>query len=342
VEDAETRQEQVARILRAAHAHPPAAPVRVLLLARPPDGWWDTLRSGTDSREELAVPGDMPAGQAAAVREAAHDYAAALTALRYPCARPDRAFLASFSDGPHEPGTLQASVLDGLLGGTGCPDARLVDHELAYLQRSADEYELALAAETVASAVATAVLCGAANEKAALATLGSIPALGDVTIRVRAAQWLRELYPPAPVGQPAYWAEPLPDALTEDLISVVATPRFLLRTLTETTEQQDRRALTVLARAADTRPALRACLTELLSLLPGLSPAAVDGAVGGGHPAPLAAALTSLATSVPLPAELLDVVPAGTTVLGEFPVLLAESLVEAYEHRAGRRTRCAA
>lgn len=104
--------------------------------------------------------------------------------------------------------------------------------------------------------------------------------------------------------------------------------------LMETAPEQDRRALTVLARAAATRPRLRACLTELLSVLPGLSPVAVDAALSCEYPAPLAEALTSLAGNAALPAELLEAIPAGATVLGEFPVLLAQSLVEAYERRA--------
>jgi hypothetical protein len=104
--------------------------------------------------------------------------------------------------------------------------------------------------------------------------------------------------------------------------------------LMETTREQDRRALTVLARAAATRPGLRVCLTELLSVLPGLSPVAVGVALSGGYPAPLAEALTTLAKNAALPAELLDAIPAGTTLLGEFPVLLAESLVQVYERRA--------
>ena len=69
-------------------------------------------------------------------------------------------------------------------------------------------------------------------------------------------------------------------------------------------------------------------------MLPGLSPVAVDVALSGGYPAPLAEALTCLAQNAALPAELLEAIPAGTTVLGEFPVLLAESLVEVYERRA--------
>ena len=197
---------------------------------------------------------------------------------------------------------------------------------------SADDLELP--AEAVQGAVATAILCGAADEDAALTVLGHIPALQDAGLRIRTARWLRDLYPPA-VSRPApYWDATLPDPLTEELIAAAVTPRFLLGMLMETTQEQDRRALTVLARAAATRPGLQVCLTELLSVLPGLSPVAVDVALSGGYPAPLAEALTSLARSAALPAELLEAIPAGTTVLGEFPVLLAESLVEAYERRA--------
>jgi hypothetical protein len=61
-------------------------------------------------------------------------------------------------------------------------------------------------------------------------------------------------------------------------------------------------------------------------VLPGLSPGAVDAALSGGHPAALAEALTSLAENAAPPAELLEAIPAGTTVLGEFPVLLTQSL----------------
>ena len=178
------------------------------------------------------------------------------------------------------------------------------------MRGAADEHDLGLPAEAVQGAIATAILCGAADENAALAALGNIPA-------------------PSP-----YWDGSLPDALADELVAAVVTPRFLIGLLMETTQEQDRRALTVLARAAATRPGLRVCLTELLSVLPGLSPVAIDVALSGGYPEPLAEALTWLARNAALPAELLDAIPAGTTVLGEFPVLLAESLVETYERRA--------
>jgi hypothetical protein len=224
----------------------------------------------------------------------------------------------------------------GVPGGSLCipRPSQLLRHELACLQRASDEHELKLPAAAVQGAVATALLCGAASENAALTVLGHIPALQDADIRIRTARWLRDLYPPAASGPSPYWDGSLPDPLTEELIAAVVTPRFLMGMLMETTQEQDRRALTVLARAAATRPGLRVCLTELLSVLPGLSPVAVDVALTGGYPAPLAEALTCLAQNAALPAELLDAIPAGNTVLGEFPVLLAESLVEVYERRA--------
>ena len=227
-----------------------------------------------------------------------------------------------------------AGPTDTVRDAADAPEGQLLRQELARLQRASDEHDLELPSEAVQGAVATAVLCGAADENAALVALGHIPALRDADIRIRVARWLRDLYPPAASGQSPYWDGSLPDALTEELIAAVVTPRFLMGMLMETTEEQDRRALTVLARAAATRPGLRVCLTELLSVLPGLSPVAVDVALSGGYPAPLAEALTSLARNASLPAELLEAIPAGNTVLGEFPVLLAESLVETYEQRA--------
>ena len=334
VDDAETRQEQVAGIMHAANAGPVAAPIRVLLLARTRDNWRDGLPSEMNSSKELAPPDNARSGHADTVRDAADDYAGTLIGTGFPCRPPDRGFLAGFTDTPDLPYALQASVLAGLLGLTGRAEDQLVRHELACLQRSSDEHELELPAEAVQGAVVTAILCGAASENAALTALGHLPALRDADIRIRTARWLRELYPPAASGRSPYWDGSLPDSLTEDLIAALVTPRFLMGMLMETTQEQDRRALTVLARAAAARPELRVCLTELLSVLPGLSPVAVDVALSGGYPAPLAEALTTLAKNAALPAELLEAIPAGTTVLGEFPVLLAESLVEVYERRA--------
>lgn len=149
----------------------------------------------------------------------------------------------------------------------------------------------------------------------------------------------------APVGVPSHtpalvagwlWGESLPDPAEEALLAAALTPRLLMTWLMEAGEEQERQALSVLARAAETYPSVRTCLIELLSVLPGLSPAAVEVALYGEHPAPLAEALTALARTAALPAELLEAVPPGTTVLGEFPVLLAADLVGAYERRLER------
>ncbi|MEU6592566.1 Sir2 family NAD-dependent protein deacetylase [Streptomyces sp. NPDC046881] len=330
VDDAETRQEQVAAVLDAAAGRAGSAPVRVLLLARADDGWWERPASGAAvTSEELTAPDTAEAARTEAVREAAEDYRAALAAAGYQPPAPP------LPGTPGLPGAVQAAVLAGLLGFEGRPDDLLVAGELAYLRGSADAHGLGLSADVVARAAATAVLCGVGDEEAALAALGHIQELEEPEVRLAAARWLRAMYPPATAGAEPYWDESLPDGPAEELVLAVATPRFLLGLLMETTEEQDRRVLTVLARAADTRPEVRERLTELLSLLPGLSPTAVAVALSGGYPKPLADALTSLAERNPaLPADLLDAVPAGVTLFGEFPVLLAQSLVEAYEGRA--------
>jgi NAD-dependent SIR2 family protein deacetylase len=253
-----------------------------------------------------------------------------------PCAAADPASLARHTDPQDNPGALQASVLAALLGPTEPAPDTLISNELAHLHRASAEHGLALSADAVAAAATTVILCGAADEEAAVASLSHLAELEDVDIRIRTARWLRDMYPPAVAGPSPYWDDSLPAALAEELLASVVTPRFLLRMLTATTEEQDRRTLTVLARAAATRPGLGTCLVELLSVLPGLCPAAVDAALTGGYPAPLAAALVSLARNAALPAELLEAIPAGTTVLGEFPVLLAGSLVEAYAARVAR------
>ncbi|MFB7172174.1 Sir2 family NAD-dependent protein deacetylase [Streptomyces sp. NPDC056254] len=339
VEDAETRREEVARILGPADGRPAQAPVRVLLLARTRDGWWDALEQRGHTGEELAAPDGTASAHADAVRESARDYAAALTARGVPCPPLEQdamdAILAAASHAPRLPGALQSAVLAAILDLADGAHTPLAVREMTRLRHSAEQYGVRLPPRTVEAAVATAALCGAADEEAALASLGHIQALEDPELRRRTAQWLRTQFPPVPESSPAYWNESLPDGPAEDLVAALATPRFLMSTLMETTEEQDRRALTVLARAAETRPETRARLAELVSLLPGVSPTAIEVALSSGHAAPIAEALTALAEKHPaLPADLLDAVPAGSTVFGEFPVLLAESLVEAYELRA--------
>jgi hypothetical protein len=152
--------------------------------------------------------------------------------------------------GPQSPpATPQASVSDGTGTGTGTEPGAVIRRELARLHKSSARQQLALTADTAGAAAVSAILCGAADEESALAALSHIPELADASIRIRAARWLRDVHPPAGPGPSPYWDDSLPDAAAEDLVAALVTPRFLLRMLADTTGEQDRRTLAVLARA---------------------------------------------------------------------------------------------
>jgi hypothetical protein len=84
----------------------------------------------------------------------------------------------------------------------------LTGRELARLHQSSASYQLALCADAAGAAAVTVILCGAADEDAALAALSHLPELADVGIRIRAARWLRDGDLPGraavrPAGPPA-------------------------------------------------------------------------------------------------------------------------------------------
>ncbi|MFJ3084596.1 Sir2 family NAD-dependent protein deacetylase [Streptomyces halstedii] len=363
VDDAETEQEHLIRIVRTAAADPGTGPVRVLALARGAGEWWDRLLadglkpvSDATSREQLGPLEATPEGRENAFREAFEDYGSALTALGLQVATGDGAMeVPPDIAGLGSPGDLQTAALVAALGdepgSAECREDVLLRHDIDGWQRMAEEHGLQMSAGTVREAVAAAVLCGAEDRAAALAVLAHIPATKslDEASQERAAQWLRDLCPPAPGGGPArdagdaggegpYWRFPLPSVTTERLVaSVVTTPGFLMGLHMETMEAQDARAFTVLARSAVSQPELVDTAAGLLTVLPGLSPAAVAASQRSAHPEPLADALTTLAGYAPLPAELLEGVPTDSQVLGEFAVLLTKSLIAAYEQRVAKR-----
>jgi NAD-dependent deacetylase len=168
VEDAETRQAQVAHAIAAAEEDPAGRSIRVVLLARTHEGC-----SVAATSEELTPPGGPRVDQSHAVRSAATGYAAALTALGLPTTEPDRVFLLVLSGAPRLPGALQATVLAGLLGLAGPTAEVLVHQELTYLRQAAREQGLGLPAGAVADAAVTAILGGATDEKSALAGSGT-------------------------------------------------------------------------------------------------------------------------------------------------------------------------
>jgi NAD-dependent deacetylase len=237
-------------------------------------------------------------------------------------------------------GTALPRIVSSLISGAGEPvpepGASGSGEVLEPWRRSAERHGLALSTGTVAGVVAAAMLCGAADETTAVAVLQQVPGAKDLDrpTLTATARWLRDEAGDAT----GYWGFPLPDAAGERIIAaMVAVPGFLVGLHMETTPLQDRRSLAVLTRSAAKHPTIADALSGLLDVLPGLAPAAVETVLDTASPEPLVAALTALARRVPLPADLLEAVPSSTPLFGEFPVVLAESLVAAYEQRVERR-----
>lgn len=352
VDDAEHRRNLLTEVLRSVAVNAEAPPTHVLLLTRCAGEWWERLR--IEGAEELLAETDHtvltppelePAESENALLRAARDHASALG--------PHAADLSEQVPGPisdlDPPWLMEHTALALALGhpqtGTGSVTARLLGHEIAFLRSSAEENGVRLSSDAALQAVATAVLCGADTLPRALAVLRATPALkreSESTL-TRTAAWLRVLGGTGTTASDAgetspFWSFPLPDAFGEHLIaSAVKSPGFLLALFETTTDSQERRAVTVLARAASTAPRLADTLSGLVTVLPGLCPVALDVAVRVDRPGPLVDALTTLARESALPADLLAAVPVTSDVLGEFAVALNESLVDAYQERARTR-----
>ena len=365
VDYAETRPEQVGQIVLSAVAQPGRTPVRILLLARSAGDWWDRLRKQTFELEkalarasgtELPPLEDNQAGRAQAFTEAVTDYAAALQGIDWPFMPPDNVTMPELTDERFgSPLRLQMTALAALLGG-GVASAEPVEeavlgHEARYWERAATQEGLDLHEETLRRAVAAAVLCTAARETEAMTLLGHVPGLRDQPedTRLRAAHWLRDLYPVAagpgaatvaPGGSPVYWGALQPDLIAEHLVASVvnAAPDLLSSLLGETAAGQSHQALTVLTRAAAGRPQLTASLADLLTQLPALAPIAVQVATQSEQPKPLLAALDRLVNAidppVPLMRAMADTIPFSTQALARFAVTNEENLVAAYERMA--------
>jgi tetratricopeptide (TPR) repeat protein len=363
VDYAETRPAQVQELILAALSEPRHVRIRVLLIARSADDWWDRLRI-SDAQLEMALRGTIvdelaplentPAGRQQAFSEAVQDYARSLetmydcphvtpTDITVPDLRDSR-----FASALRLQMTALATLLDGSYNGTVPPEAVILTHEERYWQRAATEHGLNLTRDTLRCGVTAAALCGAASQAQAVAILSHVPGLRDQTedVRLRAARWLRDLY--QPLADPLrseprperYWGSLQPDLLAEHLAASVvdAVPDFLPGLLSDCTPEQGQQALTVLARAAGSRPGMAAPLTDLLAQLPDLAPAAVIGSTRSGHPAPLITALTVLADSHGLPASLLsavfDVIPEQTRALNGLAIAITRHLVATFERLA--------
>jgi tetratricopeptide (TPR) repeat protein len=367
VDYTETRVEHVRELVRA--AADATVSVRALLLARSAGEWWQQLQRELRSRVSLAQPvvlpplEDAPDGRRDAYCDALGDLASALARL------PDRAdtdwqarartlkppdlsagayatiltiqlqaltdLLAAAED--ERDGTLDGPETDGSRRPEELEDV-LLEHEQTYWERTAAREGLVkpnYQPITLKRAVATATVCGAADEDDAIRTVTRIPGLGDKTTDERrgVARWLGDLYP---AGAGRYWGSLQPDRVGEHLIGQVTRDKadLLPAVLDGASEEQLTLALTVLARAAGHQPHIASVLRELLTArLPIMGPLTVPVAIAAARPQPVIDALRQAVLNATDPEELHslhDALPPQSLLLGSLAVDLTTRLVTLY------------
>ncbi|MFC7590283.1 tetratricopeptide repeat protein [Nonomuraea antimicrobica] len=150
----------------------------------------------------------------------------------------------------------------------------LLEHERRYWVQTArargflqGAYELSVAA--VEQTVAVGTLLGARNRAQAAEVVGRVP---DGVPSVKVADWLRELYPPEDGEEGREWLGRLrPDRLAELHVTrqLSGCDELLEACLADLNERQARRALVLLARAAQELDAAGAMLQRLLPVVAG-------------------------------------------------------------------------
>jgi hypothetical protein len=284
VDYAETQTEQLVALLDQLGARSRARRGRVLLLARTRGDWWESLkrRVSIDAQELMArtkvfalPPAEPdPPGRREAFHEAARAFASALDGSAAALVEPD------FNDQVFN--NLLFVHMAALLAvdpGAGLPD-RLSEDELlgAVIDREEARYwcptwearHLAGDVATRQRTVAIATLTIAASETEAAQALATVPDLTDAQqlILREIARWLSGLY-----SGPGYLKPLEPDRLGEALVARVCAdvPELATELLKGGSDQQQRRTLTVVARAARDYPAatdaLQAALARLLDRL---------------------------------------------------------------------------
>lgn len=359
IDYAETRPSQVRQLVEAAAKHGGRTALRLLLIARSAGDWWEELALQPShlvrtilraARVEPLLPlEDEPEGRADAFAEAVEDLSARISRLRpgRAVARPEiwpPGYLTQERYG--SPLTLQMEALASLLepdrsaGGRNAADV-ILDHEEPYWTQAAISRGLELPLLTRRRVVAAASLCGAETQDQAVDLLGRVTGIGhkDLDTKLRAALWVRDLYPPDSqdtTTDSAYWGSLQPDSLAEYLISVMfhKEPDSLQRWLSDAAPTQTRQALSVLARAALYDEVLPRRITALLVALPKLAVPAIRTAPRSENPGALARALETLVAStarteanLPFFAELSNAMPRQTRLFSQVAVTIAETLV---------------
>jgi tetratricopeptide (TPR) repeat protein len=357
-----------------------SAPARLLLLARTAGEWQNELVKASPALD-VAVPGspveivlpalaDDDATRAAMFDAAAADLSARLGTLTghegvdWPRAlaavtRPD------LSSTRYETAlAVQMAALAALLTsghGDTIPGGRaedvLLGHEGAYWDRLAagpggpgdpglvGRPTLPDAPRMHRWLVAAASLCTAADEDEAVQTLARLPgltALGGNDTGLAVAHWLHYLYP----ERNLYVGSLQPDVLAEHLIGTVLAdkPTVFDAVLTGGSADQVHHGLTVLARAAATRPPVAAVIERVIGAWPAaLAPAAARVASETENPAPLTRALDDLLAAGAADPDLLeavdDEIPAHSEVHRDRAERIAARLVDLrrQQDRAQRR-----
>ena len=314
VDYAETRSEQLTRLLDVVCATPAGRPrVRLLLLARSAGAWWpriiysSTVIERTLGRRETSLPSleATPEGRAALFATAAERFAEALRRpgeAPVPLPRPPSDLGQPRYDSVL---TIHMTALVALLqagpdslaedGGEYVEDL-LLRHEERYWQKAAAARGLRFAySNALARAVAVATLFTADTEAEAARLLGLMPGLRDQPEerRLALAEWLHDLYP---ASDRRFWGRLQPDRLGEHLIARVTagSPDLFDGLFAQLSRYDTKYAFEVLSRAAALRPAIADTIARLITERPELAASAVAAATRSDHPDPIVQAVDPL------------------------------------------------
>lgn len=353
IDYAETRIEQLKQVLLAASTHDGQA-LRILLIARSDGEWWSRFREELDrdigpvlhdtAREALGPLDDEVSDRIAAFHEAVQDLAASL-----PNGRNASRSIKTPLD-IHHPRygsvlTLHLAALVTLLqSGETAIDAPaevsaeeiLLLHERRYWRSAALVYGVNVDVDIRDNAVTAATLCGARDRDEALALIAAIPGLSDQVndLHRRAVKWLRDLYP---ASEDQFWGTIEPDRITEYLVAntLRAEPEYLRLLLVGASNEQVRRAFTILSRASGHQRSVVDHLTKILAELPNLAPIAAEIAVQSENPAAMVVALHAFANNEKLYLNdligLARAIPEQTQILADLAVDVWTNLTATYQ-----------
>ncbi len=371
VDQAESRVQQVADLLRALSRRHAAPAVRILLLARTAGSWWEQLGDAGESARALIARAsitELPpldttlAGRRETYRSAVVSFATALAGMNTGRAIDWAGVGAELARTGHYDSEAMDSVLalhmtaltDLLdaprsLEDTGdlgqAPEDRLLGHESFYWRTTAVARGLlpAMSQTTLDNVIAAAVLLGPPSVPDVDALLDRVPGLADQSQdrRQQVVEWLAGLYPSSD-GRRAFDSV-RPDRLAEWLVGrILRDPNraaVVASFAGEASDDEGARLVAVCARAA-AHPAHGAGVGEFLTRLcvehaGALAVPALRAATQVAAPQPLLTALddivTDPATSIGVLEQLVRELPDQSRILARYAALLIERLLERYD-----------